>query len=100
MRVAIVLIAGSLVLAACGIPRGAAYNPNPLPPAPRAETIPKPPVTEELLIWQPGHWDWTGTGYAWAPGKYVAREGHGSLWLDGHWVTSGTGWAWVPGGWV
>ena len=101
MRVLTVLtVAGSLGLAACAIPRGNAYNPNPLPPPPRAETIPKPPVTEELLVWQPGHWDWTGAGYVWEPGNYVGRDGHGTLWLDGHWVTQDGGWAWVPGHWV
>lgn len=93
------MVAG-LLATSCAIPQGVAYNPNPPPPAPLAETIPKPPVTETLLIWQPGHWSWTGSGYIWEPGRFVPREGHGSLWLDGHWDTRGPGWVWVPAHWV
>jgi hypothetical protein len=35
---------------------------NPYPPVPPlvAEVIPKPPVAGEQLVWQPGHWDWSG----------------------------------------
>ena len=39
---------------------------NPYPPVPAliSETVPKPPVTAEPLMWQPGHWDWNGSGYS------------------------------------
>lgn len=94
------LLASSLGLAACVAPAGVPYNPNPLPPPVRAETIPKPPPTEELLIWQPGHWDWTGSGYAWEAGLWIKREGHGTQWQDGYWKSTGTGWEWIKPHWV
>jgi hypothetical protein len=70
-------------------------------PAPVPETIPKPPVTAETLMWQPGHWDWTGSGYAWQPGQYVPAAGHGYLWMPGYWDnTPSSGWVWQPAHWT
>ena len=100
MRPMTALLACAVSLSACAIPRGTAYNPHPPPPPPRREAALKPPVTEELLILQPGHWEWTGSGYVWETHRFVPREGHGSLWLDGHWVIEGGDWAWAPGRWV
>ena len=75
---------------------------NPYPPAPAAlsETIPKPPITAEPLMWQPGHWDWSGSGYVWAPGQYVPAAGHGNLWMPGWWAKTSGGWAWQPAHWT
>ena len=66
----------------------------PYPPVPplRAEAMGKPPVTETLLIWQPGHWDWTDGAYEWVPGSFVPREGHGELWMPGYWEKAEDGW--------
>jgi hypothetical protein len=75
-------------------------NPNPPPPAVREETIPKPPVTEEPVIWQPGHWDWINGGYVWEPGEWVKRAGHGTLWMDGHWSNEDGGWVWKRAHWM
>jgi hypothetical protein len=94
-----VVFAG-LLLTSCVAVDEHAYNPHPPPPPLLAETIPKPPVTEQLLIWRPGHWDWNGSGYIWSPGQYVPREGHGSLWLEGHWQRSGASDVWVPAHWL
>ena len=46
-----------------GCAQSQAPDENPYPPVPPlvSETIPKPPVTAEALMWQPGHWDWNGT---------------------------------------
>lgn len=74
--------------------------PYPPVPPPLSETVPKPPVSEQPLIWQPGHWDWSGSGYVWQPGEYISRAGHGSLWQDGYWAFNGAGWQWVPGHWL
>ncbi len=101
---ALVLLLGTL--AACAQPQPTATasgaNPNPPPPPVRSEEIPKPPVSEDPLIWQPGHWDWEGSGYAWRQGEWVKRAGHGTEWQDGYWSNqSGSGaWTWVPAHWM
>jgi hypothetical protein len=89
------LLGAAWILTGC-----AADNAPPPVPAPMADTIPKPPVSPTPLIWQPGHWDWTGTSYVWAPGQYVAREGHSDLWTPGYWEKTGSGWVWRPAHWT
>jgi hypothetical protein len=75
-------------------------NPNPPVPALLPDPMPKPPVTAEQLVWQPGHWDWTGSGYAWSQGQWVPAAGHGGLWIHGWWMQTGGGWAWQPPHWT
>ena len=74
----------------------------PYPPVPplRAEAMAKPPVTETLLIWQPGYWDWNGAGYEWKPGQFVARDGHGGNWMPSYWQKTDRGWNWARAHWV
>jgi hypothetical protein len=75
---------------------------NPYPPVPAAltEPRPKPPATGDALLWQPGHWDWNGTGYVWQPGQYVTATGHGASWQSGWWSYSpSAGWVWQPAHW-
>ena len=86
-----------LLLGACV----AVYPPShpPVPPLP-AEQVPAPPRSPVALIWQPGHFDWNGTGYVWVTGEWVGRGGHGTLWQDGFWQRSGDGSAWVPAHWM
>ena len=95
----VTMLAAALALAGCYAPPEFV---SPYPPAPpvRAEEMPKPPVSAEPLIWQPGHWDWTGRGYVWLPGEWVARAGHGTMWQDGYWTFSAGTWAWVPAHWT
>jgi len=94
------LSAGSLT--ACTPPPTPASTALPFPPVPppREEAIPKPPVSEEPLVWQPGHWDWNGKDYTWVSGKWVPKDGHGTMWMDGYWKRSGSDWIWVPGHWT
>jgi hypothetical protein len=89
-----------LGLAACEGQQMAGANPYPAPPPPRQETIPKPPVTEQQLIWQPGHWDWTGNGYVWREGQYVPLAGHSDKWQPGYWTLQNGTWTWVPAHWL
>ena len=95
----------TLAAAACSTPPPSAIatgNPYPPPPPVRTEVIPKPPVSEEPLIWEPGHWDWVDTGYAWHEGEWVKRAGHGTEWQDGYWSNQnpkGT-WTWLPAHWM
>ena len=73
---------------------------HPAVPPLQSEEVPAPPRTRTVVIWRPGHWDWTGAAYAWAPGEWVERAGHGTLWQDGYWgVAAGTS-VWVPAHWL
>jgi hypothetical protein len=69
--------------APCSWPVAPRNRPTPRFRAPRAESVPKPPVSPEPLDWQPGHWDWAGNGYLWSPGQYVLAAGHGLNWMPG-----------------
>ena len=73
---------------------------HPPVPALQPETVPKPPVSAEVLMWQPDHWDWTGAAYVWQPGQYVPAAGHGNLWMPGFWDFTPAGWTWRPPHWT
>jgi hypothetical protein len=88
--------AACLALAGCAMPGGAPPAVPPLQP----EAMGKPPVSATPLIWQPGHWDWTGGGYAWVPGDFVPSAGHGALWMPGYWAQTPAGWSWQPAHWM
>jgi hypothetical protein len=89
------------LLAGCTPPEATTVtNAHPPVPALIPETIPKPPVSAETLIWQPGHWDWTGGGYVWQRGQYVPAAGHGYLWMQGYWDHTPAGWTWQPAHWT
>ena len=52
------------------------------------------------LIWQPGHWDWTGSSYVWVPGQYVDRDGPQQT-LDARLLGEDrVGWVWRPAHWM
>jgi hypothetical protein len=82
------------LLAACG-----AGPPAPIPP-PLTEVMPKPPVSAVPLTWQPGHWDWTGSAYVWAPGEFVDRTGGSGTWIPPSWGRTSSGWVWLPAHWL
>ncbi len=94
------VVAVVLVLTACVAPA----NPGPLPyppvPVPKAEVVPKPPVSENPLIWQPGHWEWSGHGYDWTDGSWEPRGDHSATWQDGSWGQENGRWVWRAGHWV
>ena len=71
------------------------------PPVPALipEIAPKPPISAEASIWQPGYWDWTGAGYEWRPGLHVRAPEGGNLWMPGYWDNSTGGWVWRPAHW-
>ena len=50
-------------------------------------------------VWTRGYWRWTGAGYEWAPGTWIARPSLGAVWVEGHWVRTAGGWVWVAGYW-
>lgn len=74
--------------------------PPPVPP-PIAETIPPPPSgSPYTVIWQPGHYDWSGQGYIWRSGEWVRQVGGLHLWQPGYWAVSPEGETWVSAHWV
>src|SRR5947209_830530 len=85
----------AIVLSACTPVSG--YPPVPVP---RAEAVPNPPSSPVPLIWRPGHYEWDGTSYAWVPGAWVDRAGHGTLWQDGYWRREGARYIWIPPHWM
>jgi hypothetical protein len=88
-------VAVLLLLAACV----ASGPPAPIPP-PMAETQPRPPASPVPLSWQPGHWDWTGSSYVWAPGQYVDLAGRPGNWMPSFWERTDQGWVWRPAHWL
>jgi hypothetical protein len=95
------LASGLMALAGCAVQTEPAAMAVPPPiPATTIEVIPKPPVSAVPLIWQPGHWDWNGTGYVWTSGQYVPRDSHGNLYMPGWWARTPAGWQWQPSHWL
>ncbi len=90
-----------LLVAGCATQTTRVGGERPFPPVPEPipEIVPKPPVSAESLMWQPGYWDWTGAGYIWRPGLYVPAAGHGNLWNTGYWANRDGGWVWLPPHW-
>src|ERR1700744_184336 len=84
----------------CVAPSAGGGNPYPPVPPPLADTQPPPPVSGTEVIWQPGHWDWNGSGYIWARVAYVPAAGHGNLWMPGWWSQGPGGWNWQPAHWT
>lgn len=96
----VLAVSAGLSLSACVATTSYVTNPYPAPPPVQAEAIPPPPVSEDPLVWQPGHWDWTGTAYVWTGGRWIARAGHGTTWQDGYWANANGAWTWVPAHWM
>jgi hypothetical protein len=88
--------ASASALSACTM----VYQGYPSVPAPRSELVPKPPRSSVPLIWQPGHYDWTGQTFVWVAGHWVDRAGHGTLWQDGYWTQRDGTYVWVPAHWM
>lgn len=100
-QVPFAVVAGlAALLSGCAPAASTGGNPYPPVPPPRTETIPKPPVTATPLLWEPGHWDWTGGGYAWRAGRYVPEGGHSNMFMPGWWKSTPSGYVWVPAHWL
>lgn len=74
----------------------------PQPPTRKIETIPKAPVSEQVMLWQPGHWDYAGGGYTWVAGQWVPRGTKSGQWFDGYWTRDAapSPCHWVPAHWL
>ena len=91
---------GATCLALAGCVPPPPPGPPPVPPL-QPETMGKPPPTGDALIWQPGHWVWTGSGYGWIQGEFVSAAGHGVMWMPGYWAQAPDGsYIWQPAHWM
>ncbi len=62
---------------------------------------PKPPVSYAPQVYQPPHWDWTGTSYIAVQGAWVPSGPGRRQWMEGYWAISPTGGCvWQPAHWV
>lgn len=106
MRTLPALGAAALLLALAGCnapppPNTTGANPYPPVPVAQVDPIPRPPVSAVPLLWQPGHYDWTGSGYAWTQGVYIPRDGRSGQWQQGYWRRDADlSWHWVPAHWA
>src|SRR5919108_2350241 len=73
------------------------YPPPPQPPPLRMEQPPVAPAPVD--VWSPGHWEWNGHEYTWAPGQWVKPPQTSALWVPSHWEWNGHDWAWIAGHW-
>ena|SRR6185312_94807 len=85
--------------------RTAMYNYAPVPPPPpHAELVPPPPSGVGPVVWQPGHWLYTGLAekpWTWMGGEYVSVPPGANTWVPGRWAQqSSGGWSWQAGHWA
>src|SRR5258708_16585607 len=96
-------IAGLLTLpaAACG-PPPPPHSSDPMPPPPPAASVapaPPPPPQAEVIppspgstvVWEAGHWSWTGGTWVWVAGHYEQRPQPTAQWVPGHWAQNAGG---------
>lgn len=67
------------------------------PPAMRVERRGPPPSPTH--VWITGFWQWNGTAYAWAPGRWEAPQQPGAMWIAPRWQRRGHGWFLLEGRW-
>lgn len=74
------------------------------PPPPHSELVPPPPLGAGAVVWQPGHWLFTGApgrDWSWQPGQYVPPPMGQTTWVPGRWLQQPTGgWSWMEGHWA
>jgi hypothetical protein len=72
------------------------------PPPPPVEAAPPPPPGPAANFYlAPGHYDWVGGRYVWAPRSWIPVRAGYSRWVPQHWVVGRFGrWHVVPGHWV
>jgi hypothetical protein len=66
----------------------------PMPPPPQSELVPPPPPGSGPVVWQPGHWAYTGVlgnPWSWVSGDYVMPPPGGTTWIPGQWEETSSG---------
>lgn len=90
--------AGVTVAQPYGPPGGPLGGPPPYRPIPelRPEVVLPP---RHGMIWEPGHWQWTGRDYVWSRGRYIPVRPRYRQFVPGRWVRRGPGWVWIGPHW-
>lgn len=74
------------------------------PPPPESQLVPEPPAAGGTVVWQPGHWAYTGAAgspWTWINGQYVPAPPGMTSWVPGQWLQQANGtWRWAPGHWA
>jgi hypothetical protein len=76
-----------------GAPQGIQQAPPPIP------DYEQPPAPSDGAIWTPGYWAWSGDGYEWVNGSWVAAPYTNALWTPGYWGYADDGYFWNAGYW-
>jgi WXXGXW repeat (2 copies) len=92
----LILLATVWVSPACASPRGRIYV-RVGPPFPIVETPIVAPGPG--YFWVPGFHTWTGSVYAWVPGRWDRPPRPRAIWVPGRWVHERRGWYFVEGRW-
>ena len=98
----------STVIVTPSAPQVATVVPAPVapmpPPPPESELVPPPPPGSGPVVWQPGHWAYTGVAdspCSWVAGEYVPPPPGQTTWIPGQWQETASGtWMWVTGHWA
>jgi uncharacterized membrane protein len=70
------------------------------PPAPRHEVIIERDRPGPDHVWVPGYWNWNGTEYVWAGGRWDLPPRPHAHWVPGHYRHHRRhGYYWIPGHW-
>jgi hypothetical protein len=78
----------------------ALISPSPPPPAQVEQVLP-PPAGAGPVVWQPGHWQLSGSNWVWQPGHYAPPPAGETTWVPGYWAQQPDGrWVWVNGHWA
>ena len=91
----VVMVSAALGLGGCAGRQG-----HPPVPPNFSEEVPAPPVSQSVLIWRPGHFDWTDGRYVWNRGEWIERGQTSGLWQDGYWKDTQAGSVWMPAHWL
>lgn len=74
------------------------------PPPPQSELVPPPPQGAGPVVWQPGHWSYTGLStdpWSWVAGRYMPTPPGQTTWIPGQWQQTPNGsWMWITGHWA
>lgn len=85
------------------------YGGYPLPyaVATYAQQAPPPPIADvsgpqpgPAMAFIGGHYQWSGAGYNWLSGRWVAIPAGYTQWVAGRWVQNHLGWYWINGYWA
>src|SRR4051812_43810516 len=82
------------------LPGQSLVAPGPRPPR-RADFVPPPSPGMGPVVWQPGHWRYSGNTWVWQPGQYTPPPPGQTTWIPGRWTQQSTGgWVWTEGHWA